>query len=89
MIPGAAVFAAAIEDAEGIPITAMPISPRELFELRQPAHRGGQLMKISGAATMHAPADQVWTALNDPAVLVAHDPRLRAAGGDRARLLPA
>ena len=27
VIPGAAVFAAAIEDAEGIPITAMPISP--------------------------------------------------------------
>ena len=28
-------FAAAIEDAEGIPITAMPISPSELFTLRQ------------------------------------------------------
>ena len=35
MIPSAAVFAAAIEDAEGIPITAMPISPSELFALRQ------------------------------------------------------
>jgi carbon-monoxide dehydrogenase large subunit len=34
VIPSAAVFAAAIEDAEGIPITAMPISPSELFELR-------------------------------------------------------
>ena len=34
MIPSAAVFAAAIEDAEGIPITAMPISPSELFALR-------------------------------------------------------
>ena len=34
MIPSAAVFAAAIEDAEGFPITAMPISPSELFALR-------------------------------------------------------
>jgi carbon-monoxide dehydrogenase large subunit len=35
VIPGAAVFASAIEDAEGIPITAMPISPSDLFELRR------------------------------------------------------
>jgi carbon-monoxide dehydrogenase large subunit len=35
VIPGAAVFASAISDAEGFPITAMPISPSELFELRQ------------------------------------------------------
>ncbi len=34
VIPSAAVFAAAIEDAEGIPITSMPISPSDLFELR-------------------------------------------------------
>jgi carbon-monoxide dehydrogenase large subunit len=34
VIPSAAVFASAIEDAEGFPITAMPISPSELFELR-------------------------------------------------------
>ena len=34
VIPSAAVFAAAIEDAEGIPIRAMPISPSELFTLR-------------------------------------------------------
>jgi aerobic carbon-monoxide dehydrogenase large subunit len=38
VIPGAAVFAAAIQDAEGIPINRMPISPAELWELRQ-AHR--------------------------------------------------
>jgi carbon-monoxide dehydrogenase large subunit len=38
VIPSAAVFAAAIEDAEKIPITAMPISPSELFALRN-AHR--------------------------------------------------
>ncbi|MQA82863.1 MAG: molybdopterin-dependent oxidoreductase [Streptosporangiales bacterium] len=34
VIPSAAVFAAAIEDAEGIRITRMPISPSELFALR-------------------------------------------------------
>jgi carbon-monoxide dehydrogenase large subunit len=34
VIPSAAVFASAIEDAEGFPITAMPISPSELFDLR-------------------------------------------------------
>jgi carbon-monoxide dehydrogenase large subunit len=35
VIPGAAVLAAAIEDAEGIPIMSMPISPSDLFELRE------------------------------------------------------
>ncbi len=34
VIPGAAVIAAAIEDAEGFPIRSMPISPSDLFELR-------------------------------------------------------
>jgi uncharacterized protein len=31
-------------------------------------------MRISGAATMHAPAGQVWAALTDPAVLAAAIP---------------
>lgn len=35
VIPSAAVFAAAIEDAEGFPVRSMPISPSELFELRR------------------------------------------------------
>jgi aerobic carbon-monoxide dehydrogenase large subunit len=35
VIPGAAVFASAISDAEGFSITSMPISPSELFELRK------------------------------------------------------
>jgi aerobic carbon-monoxide dehydrogenase large subunit len=35
VIPGAAVLAAAIEDAEGIVIRSMPISPSDLFELRR------------------------------------------------------
>ncbi|MCO5302492.1 MAG: hypothetical protein M9923_04645 [Phycicoccus sp.] len=39
-IPGSAVIASAIEDAEGFPITRMPISPVELWELRQRHERG-------------------------------------------------
>jgi carbon-monoxide dehydrogenase large subunit len=35
VIPVSAVLAAAIEDAEGIPIRSMPISPSELWELRR------------------------------------------------------
>ncbi|MFT4287494.1 aerobic carbon-monoxide dehydrogenase large subunit [Nocardioides sp.] len=35
VIPAAAVFASAISDAEGFPLTAMPISPAELYELRK------------------------------------------------------
>jgi carbon-monoxide dehydrogenase large subunit len=35
VIPSAAVFASAISDAEGFAITAMPISPSELFDLRR------------------------------------------------------
>ena len=34
VIPGSAAIASAIEDAEGIPIRRMPISPSELFHLR-------------------------------------------------------
>jgi uncharacterized protein len=45
-------------------------------------------MKISGAATMHAPAGQVWAALQDPSVLEAAIPgctRLEATGPDTYR----
>ncbi len=45
-------------------------------------------MKISGATTMHAPARDVWSALTDPAVLVAAIPgceRLEPLGTDRYR----
>lgn len=35
VIPGMALFASAIEDAEGFRITRMPISPSELFDLRR------------------------------------------------------
>jgi aerobic carbon-monoxide dehydrogenase large subunit len=39
VIPGAAAIASAIEDAEGFPITRMPISPSELFDLRAASPR--------------------------------------------------
>ena len=46
-------------------------------------------MKISGSATLHAPPAQVWTALNDPAVLTRTIPgceHFEAAGPDSYRL---
>jgi uncharacterized protein len=46
-------------------------------------------MKVSGSATLHAPRDRVWTALNDPAVLVRTIPgcqRLEAIGDDAYRM---
>jgi uncharacterized protein len=45
-------------------------------------------MRISGAATMHAPAGQVWAALTDPAILAATIPgceRFEPAGPDTYR----
>jgi uncharacterized protein len=42
-------------------------------------------MKVSGEATLHAPVEKVWAALNDPAVLVRTIPgceRLEATGRD-------
>src|SRR5262249_52743760 len=42
-------------------------------------------MKVSGAATLHAPVEKVWAALNDPNVLVRTIPgceRLEATGPD-------
>ncbi|MGN6245496.1 MAG: aerobic carbon-monoxide dehydrogenase large subunit [Motilibacteraceae bacterium] len=45
VIPSAAVFAAAVEDAEGFRIDRMPISPSELFHLRQ-AHAAGQVPSL-------------------------------------------
>lgn len=41
-IPVTAVIASAIEDAEGFPITSMPISPTELWDLRH-RHAAGEL----------------------------------------------
>lgn len=46
-------------------------------------------MKISGSATVHAPPPEVWTALNDPAVLARTIPgceQLEATGPDSYRL---
>jgi len=55
-IPVSAVIASAIEDAEGFPITSMPISPVELWELRQ-RHEAGEIPALrhhhSAAAMSH------------------------------------
>jgi CO/xanthine dehydrogenase Mo-binding subunit len=45
VIPGMAVFASAIEDAEGFVIRRMPISPSELFDLRA-AHAAGEIPSV-------------------------------------------
>ena len=45
VIPSAAVFAAAIEDAEGFAIRSMPISPSELHHLRD-RHAAGQIPSL-------------------------------------------
>ncbi|MGH8961795.1 MAG: SRPBCC family protein [Jatrophihabitantaceae bacterium] len=47
-------------------------------------------MKVSGDATLHAPIEDVWKALNDPAVLVRTIPgceRLEATGPDSYRMV--
>jgi carbon-monoxide dehydrogenase large subunit len=46
VIPSVAAIASAIEDAEGFPITSMPISPNELFELRR-QFAAGELPALS------------------------------------------
>ena len=53
VIPGSAVIASAIEDAEGFVIRRMPISPSELFELRASyaAGRVPGLRRTSGERT--------------------------------------
>jgi carbon monoxide dehydrogenase subunit G len=46
-------------------------------------------MKVTGTATLHAPADRVWAALNDPAILVRTIPgceQLEAVGPDKYRM---
>src|SRR6185437_11457698 len=56
----------------------------------RPAPAEGELMKVSGAATLHAPIDEVWKALNDPAVLVRTIPgceRLEPTGPDSYRMV--
>ncbi len=50
VIPGMAAFASAIEDAEGFRICAMPISPSDLFELRQ-RFAAGEIPAVSRGAS--------------------------------------
>ncbi|MDQ2750623.1 MAG: carbon monoxide dehydrogenase subunit G [Pseudonocardiales bacterium] len=47
-------------------------------------------MKVSGEATLHAPVERVWAALNDPSVLVRTIPgceRLETTGPDAYRMV--
>jgi CO/xanthine dehydrogenase Mo-binding subunit len=44
-IPVSAVIASAIEDAEGFPITRMPISPNDLWDLRR-RHADGEIPSL-------------------------------------------
>jgi len=53
-IPVSAVIASAIEDAEGFPITAMPISPVQLWELRR-RHAAGEIPSLK---TRHSNAER-------------------------------
>ena len=48
VIPGMAVVAAAVEDAEGFRVDRMPISPSELFALRE-AHARGEVPSLRRA----------------------------------------
>lgn len=50
VIPGMAVLASAIEDAEGFVIRRMPVSPSELFELRR-AHDRGEVASLNRTHT--------------------------------------
>jgi len=53
-IPGSALLASAIEDAEGFAITRMPISPSELFHLRQ-RHAAGEIPAVANQAPAAKP----------------------------------
>jgi CO/xanthine dehydrogenase Mo-binding subunit len=48
-IPVSAVIASAIEDAEGFPITRMPLSPNDLWELRR-RHAAGTIPSLKRTA---------------------------------------
>ncbi|HEY1133952.1 MAG TPA: aerobic carbon-monoxide dehydrogenase large subunit [Nocardioides sp.] len=52
VIPTTAAIAAAVEDAEGIPIVRMPISPSELFELRRAARLDPLVNTMPGTASV-------------------------------------
>ena len=74
-IPVSAVIASAIEDAEGFPITRMPISPNDLWELRR-RHAAGELPSLRRARAAHStdaePTDAAAT--NDPTTDPTTDP---------------
>ncbi len=55
VIPGHAVIASAVEDAEGFRIDRMPISPSELFDLRR-LHAAGEIPSLRRTSQGEEPA---------------------------------
>ncbi len=71
VIPGHAVIASAVEDAEGFRIDRMPISPSELWELRR-RHAAGEVPALrrastERASTERAPTEQLERSREEPA----------------------
>jgi carbon-monoxide dehydrogenase large subunit len=64
-IPVSAVIASAIEDAEGFPITSMPISPSELWDLRR-LHAEGLVPDLRRGAQAAGAASAASAATNPP-----------------------
>ncbi|HEU5108215.1 MAG TPA: aerobic carbon-monoxide dehydrogenase large subunit [Micromonosporaceae bacterium] len=56
VIPGAALLAAAVEDAEGFRISRMPISPGELWELRR-RHAAGEIPSLRRTSSSDSEED--------------------------------
>ena len=64
-IPVSAVIASAIEDAEGFPITRMPISPNDLWELRR-RHAVGEIPSLHRQASTPRSSSSSSTSPKEP-----------------------
>ena len=87
-IPGAAVLAAAISDAEGFFIDQHADLPVGAVGAARPPCPEGGAMRIAGNATLHAPVETVYAALRDPRGAGPDHPRLRAPRAGRRGRLP-
>jgi carbon-monoxide dehydrogenase large subunit len=54
VIPGSALLASAVEDAEGIPIRSMPLTPSDLFHLRR--QHGHTASTVGTPSTVDTPS---------------------------------
>ena len=96
VIPGMAVIAAAIEDAEAFVSPDGHLAVRAVSPAPAPCRRGdpgaapylpGGLMKVTGSASIAAPRDEGVEGAQRPRSAGADDSRRLAAGGDRHRRL--